>query len=337
MNPCRLFSAVSSRRVRSLRHLAALCGGLLCLLSGVQAGPVEKPIFSCRTGGNTIEVFAGIDPFDAARHKFELVKEDGRLEEWRVDGKRLTGDGRVLNNAGFSPTEFKTVLRPIEVRWNGKAGIVTGTDSPCFDPVLETDPRKPKHFRFSPSLDGDSISISFFNEDLPGACRVWLAVRNADVSGKPDPDPAVTGSPGPILDSTIHGEHVILFFSDKPFDRLGHDVLFTRRYQKGDDGVSLSLKIDGKDAFGVDQDLQGISAEIDRFEIHWNGRRVAIPAKLYQDCFNPGSVRFYPAPDGRSVLVEITGGDGGGAYGAGWILRKNGRHSRTNGPPGAAG
>jgi hypothetical protein len=79
-----------------------------------------KPIFSCNSGGQKIEVFAKIERFEPEKHKFELIKKVGKygFEEWSLDGRPLIGTNDFLRGDGFGdgwkPSDFKTVLSSVE-------------------------------------------------------------------------------------------------------------------------------------------------------------------------------------------------------------------------------
>src|ERR1051325_7632972 len=51
------------------------------------------------------------------------------------------------------------------------------------------------------------------------------------------------------------------------------------------------LEVDGRMALGVDD--FNPSAEIKSFEFYFDGRRVAVPRRLYSDCFNPNFGKDY--------------------------------------------
>jgi len=115
-----------------------------------------------------------------------------------------------------------------------------------------------------------------------------------------------------------------LVLKTKAFDRSKHKV----RMEK--DGDGLVTMIDGRTAYGTDASIPGV--EIESLKLHFNGREIPIPRKLYSDCFNPSTegsslaVKF--SDDSQSVFVFMHGGDGAGVYDVIWVLRMDGRHSR---------
>jgi hypothetical protein len=78
-----------------------------------------------------------------------------------------------------------------------------------------------------------------------------------------------------------------------------------------------------------------------RFDLTWDGRTVAVPQRLYENCFEPdlrsrearwsnhGGILLTPSESGDSLLVEMDAtwlaccG-----YTVTWVLRSDGRHSR---------
>jgi hypothetical protein len=66
--------------------------------------------------------------------------------------------------------------------------------------------------------------------------------------------------------------------------------------------------------------------------LFFNGREVAVPRRLYSDCFDPsygeGSLAVKFGDDPRTVFVFMHGSDGAGVYDVVWVLRRDGRHSR---------
>lgn len=317
----------------------AFCLAILGLSSALAAPPPEKPVFTCKVGEDLIEVFTSVQPFDASQHKFELVKKERGFETWQVDGVpvrgdgiTLRGDGNVIRITGFLPSDFKTVLGPVEVRWNGKPGVITGPKSPCFNPSIDTDFTLDRHMRFFPDPSGRSIRVQFSIADNPGGQWVWFARRDAGVPGEPDlGDMQEIGTEDePVLDCAVAGEQITVFLSTKDFEWDGHDIVFTKAWKKGE-GVACHLTVDGDECAGTDSNADALQTEIARVSVLWNGKEVPIPAFLHKNRFNPNWVSCHPASDGQSVLVEMMGGDGGGSYGAAWILRKDGKHVETDG------
>ncbi len=99
--------------------------------------------------------------------------------------------------------------------------------------------------------------------------------------------------------------------------------------------LDLSVtEVDGRMALGTDGNTP--RTEIRSVEFYFDGRRVAVPRRLYSDCFEPSFGADYFAvkngDDGASVLVFMAGGDAAGGYQVVWVLRKDGRHSRFSTP-----
>ena len=119
-----------------------------------------------------------------------------------------------------------------------------------------------------------------------------------------------------------------LVFRTGAFEPSKHRITF------GKPSDPLYLKVDGRGAFGVDGNTP--RTEIKSFEFYFDGRRVAVPRRLYSDCFNPSFGKDYFAvkngDDGASLLVFMAGSDAAGSYQVLWVLRKDGRHSRFTNP-----
>jgi hypothetical protein len=94
------------------------------------------------------------------------------------------------------------------------------------------------------------------------------------------------------------------------------------------------LEVDGRLALGVDETTPRV--EIKSVQFYFDGRRVAVPRRLYSDCFDPNFGAEYFAvkngDDGASMLVFMAGSDAAGGYEVVWVLRKDGRHSRFTTP-----
>lgn len=119
-----------------------------------------------------------------------------------------------------------------------------------------------------------------------------------------------------------------LVFRTGAFDASRHRITRGKR-------LDLTvLEVDGRMAFGVDDTIP--RTEIKSLEFHFDGRRVAVPRRLYADCFDPNFGGDYFAvkngDDGASVLVFMAGSDAAGSYQVFWVLRKDGRHSRFTNP-----
>lgn len=158
--------------------------------------------------------------------------------------------------------------------------------------------------------------------------------------------------PAPFPPTKFHtiverGGHVIgVTITSKKFDRAKHNLMISP------DGESLlegHPKIDGRLPHGVD----GYSIpkeEIDRFEVTWDGKPVALPRELYADCYTPvlcpvatgddwignnqnkekiGNMQVLGDGSGDAVLIVMRGFRWASAcYEVYWTIRRDGRHSR---------
>jgi hypothetical protein len=124
------------------------------------------------------------------------------------------------------------------------------------------------------------------------------------------------------------GYRARLVFRTGAFDRTKHRITHGKRAD------STVLEVDGRMALGVDDDAP--RTEIRAVEFYFRGKKVAVPKRLYADCFEPSFGKSYFAikagDDGESLLVFMAGGDAAGGYQVIWVLRKDGRHSRFSTP-----
>jgi hypothetical protein len=118
------------------------------------------------------------------------------------------------------------------------------------------------------------------------------------------------------------GKHTArIVIRNEPFDSSKHKVGYDERTGKN--------LVDGRVAYGAEAVPR---TQIKSIEFYVDGRKIQVPRWLYADCYNPNleseyvNIRF--SRNRQSVLVTMWGADGAAAYGAVWILRKNGKHSR---------
>lgn len=111
-------------------------------------------------------------------------------------------------------------------------------------------------------------------------------------------------------------------FRTKVFDRAGH------RSTKVVGGQTM---VDGRPAIGTDGNIPRV--EIDSMKFYLDGKEIRVPSKLYADCFEPNLGNDYVTlkfgRDLQSVIITMSGSDGGGGYQVTWRLRKNGQHRRS--------
>ena len=126
----------------------------------------------------------------------------------------------------------------------------------------------------------------------------------------------------------VGGHKVRLVFTTAAFDRSRHRITHGKRLD------AEVLEVDGRIPMGMDGNMP--RTEIRSVEFYFDGRRIAVPRRLYADCFEPNFGQDYFAvkagDDGGSLLVFMAGSDAAGSYQVMWILRKDGRHSRFSNP-----
>ena len=124
------------------------------------------------------------------------------------------------------------------------------------------------------------------------------------------------------------GSHTArLVVRTRPFARAKHQSTRVVRGQ---------TMVDGRPAIGTDGNIPG--TEIESMKLHLDGKEIALPRRLYVDCFDPKfGAEYVTVKFGRgfqSVIVSMSGSDGAGGYLATWTLRKDGQHRRTIVPGG---
>ena len=118
------------------------------------------------------------------------------------------------------------------------------------------------------------------------------------------------------------GTHnALVVFHTRAFEPSKHEVK-ARNYQ---------TIVDGRFAHGTDGNVPNI--EIRSIKLSLDGTEVAIPRKLYSDCFEPSlDGRYLAIRFGRnfqSVIISMSGSDGAGTYKVVWRFQRNGYHSRS--------
>lgn len=85
-------------------------------------------------------------------------------------------------------------------------------------------------------------------------------------------------------------------------------------------------KVDGRRVLGTDAGPpEALKSEIVSVHVSWNGTTHRMPRRFYADCFNaPATPRILVADDFRTVMIEISGGDGAGAYSVTWTVSQAG-------------
>lgn len=128
-----------------------------------------------------------------------------------------------------------------------------------------------------------------------------------------------------------------LILKTRLFSASAHKVTYADEHYLKKHEISLGargrrpvIKIDGRIPLGTDGDLPQV--EIVSLRFFFNGKEVAVPSRLYSDCYNPNlskdSARVRFSDGGEGVFVLMNGSDGAGVYDVIWVLRADGRHSR---------
>jgi hypothetical protein len=125
------------------------------------------------------------------------------------------------------------------------------------------------------------------------------------------------------------GKHTAeLMFRTGAFEPSKHTITYGKR-------LDLTiLEVDGRTALGVDGNVPRV--EIQSVAFYFDGKKVAVPRRLYADLYEPtlekDSFATKIGDEGSSLLVFMAGGDAAGGYQVIWVLRKDGVHSRFSSP-----
>ncbi len=127
-----------------------------------------------------------------------------------------------------------------------------------------------------------------------------------------------------VFEAKNSGHRARLAIRTRPFRKEAHQV-------ECKDGDCL---IDGRIAMGTDGGIPKI--EIESMQLVFDGKAMAIPAKLYRDVFEPnfkeGTFAIRLGDDLASLFVFLGGSDGAGSYQLLWVFRRDGKHSRFSVP-----
>ena len=93
---------------------------------------------------------------------------------------------------------------------------------------------------------------------------------------------------------------------------------------------NVGVLVNGRKAHGAETTPE---AEITSMIVSFDGRHIRIAPRLYSDCFDP-NLRDNPltiriARNFNSIRISMGGSDGAGGYEVTWVVRKNGRTTRS--------
>jgi hypothetical protein len=161
------------------------------------------------------------------------------------------------------------------------------------------------------------------------AAAIIMLITSAMISGQT----SATGTFSSVEKRKgVGGEQVArVVIKTKPFERSRHILKYTNTDQSNAaPGESKLYSIDNRFPLGSGAKLP--ETEIESITVFFNKRRVVVPRRLYEDCYNLKFENEHFATkfgeDERSLLVYVTGGQSGSGYQVMWVLRSDGRHSR---------
>ena len=101
------------------------------------------------------------------------------------------------------------------------------------------------------------------------------------------------------------------------------------------DGVEFA-GTDGTNPFVGRNRTEMLMETVTEITLIWDGKKIEIPKQLHinllclslADDFGWETIQFLPNSVGDSMLIQATGGDGGGGYLVSLILRKDGKHKQ---------
>ena len=132
---------------------------------------------------------------------------------------------------------------------------------------------------------------------------------------------------------TVSGNRIEVTIHQREFDFSGYKL------SGEEDGDGKPAKINGVEIAGTDGQSPRKRSKgwprietIAEIELKWNGKRIAVPRLLHINLLNlslrSDSIQFVPRPNGKELLIQAHGGDGGGSYLVSLVLRKNGNHKQ---------
>jgi hypothetical protein len=133
-------------------------------------------------------------------------------------------------------------------------------------------------------------------------------------------------------EETVAGNRIEVVIHQKKFD-------FSKYKLTGGTGNGDGpARIDGVEIAGTDGNSPArrggwpVVETIAEIDLKWNGKPVSVPKLLHvnllQLSLDEGCIQFIPRPSGEELLIQATGGDGGGSYLVSLVLRKNGKHKQ---------
>lgn len=138
------------------------------------------------------------------------------------------------------------------------------------------------------------------------------------------------------------GHEARVVFKTRRFDSRNHKIAYANtQYLKSHNiflapGVRYVTRIDGRVPLGVDGSVPDV--EIESLRFFYDGKEVAVPARLYADCYNPNLHKDYLAvrfdDEGAGIFIFMNGSDGAGTFDVIWVLRVDCLHSRLARPGG---
>ena len=120
-----------------------------------------------------------------------------------------------------------------------------------------------------------------------------------------------------------------------PFRKEKHKITGYAPWYFIDGKQEVDKKTGKKNWYGTDGGLP--YHEFYSFDVVVDGRRWAIPKRLWRDCYDPRigvepnqwrDVWAWLSKDGKRLTVKMHGSDGAGSYSVLWHFRRNGNHSR---------
>lgn len=132
----------------------------------------------------------------------------------------------------------------------------------------------------------------------------------------------------PTLECSVKNRAIKVYLVDQDFNAAEHRI----EYKEGAYG-SKTLFIDGHQPIGSDNLIPKKSWK--KFTVSWDGVEMPVLPSLYESRYHPNidlnalkhrNLVFIVDPLGEWVQVIMNGSDGGGAYLAGWELRRDGKH-----------
>ena len=144
-------------------------------------------------------------------------------------------------------------------------------------------------------------------------------------------------------DDTVAGHHIQVSIWQGDYDFTSHTVLDGKTVTNEENGeYFIGATIDGLEIAGTDggnpfTEKDRTLRTINNITLQWDGEKVEVSKALHINLFALSlssqqdwkTIQFFPNAEGDRLLIQATGGDGGGSYMVSLVLSKSGNHKQV--------